>query len=99
MMFGNGINTTRQTADNAMWYLYALPLFDGNCCALPMLVFLDDTACYSNALLFFAGHHWALLTMVYGIHSPCCSSLIIICHDFLESNTTKEILVIFGGLF
>ena len=56
-----------------------------------------DALWYWYALPFFAGHHWALLMLVftdtlYDIGLLCHSLLVIVCHDFIEK-CTKELLV------
>jgi hypothetical protein len=42
---------------------------------------------------------WSLLTMLCGTGSPCYSLLVIISHDFMEKNATKELLMVVLAAF
>jgi hypothetical protein len=61
---------------------------------------LDGIGVSSHSLLVFVGlfWHWSWLVTLYGIGLPCHSLLVIVCHDFIERNITKEFLVVFQRL-
>ena len=55
---------------------------------------VDDAVWYWYALPFYAGHHWALLRLVFtddaSIGSSCHSLLTIVCCDFVKRSAPKN---------
>jgi hypothetical protein len=59
---------------------------------------VDGAEWYWYTLPFFAGHRWALLTLLDGFGTSYHSLLVVICCDFIEKKHTKNLLVVFWQL-
>jgi hypothetical protein len=61
---------------------------------------VDDTVWHWFTLLFFAGHHWALLKLPFSDNTLWYWFVLPLfaghhCCDFIEKNVTKDCLVVF----